>query len=81
MTGTYVEVAPPSRLVTSESWGAGWPATENTLELTEIEGGTLLTYTIRYGSEAERDAALATGMRSGMEQSYSRLADHLASSG
>ncbi len=81
MTGTYVEVEPPRRLVTHESWGPEWPATENTLELTEVDGGTLLTYTIRWGSEAERDAALATGMRSGMETSYRRLADHLATRG
>ena len=81
MTGTYVEVDPPSRLVTSESWGPEWPATENTLELTEVDGGTLLTYTIRWATEAERDAALTTGMRSGMEISYGRLADHLTSLG
>ncbi len=73
MNGSYVEVAPPALLVTTEHWGGEWPETVNTLELVETNGGTAMTYTIRYVSEEARDAALATGMKSGTSISYHRL--------
>ena len=39
MQGSYREVAPPERLVSTESWGPEWPETVNTMVLTE-SGGT-----------------------------------------
>lgn len=73
MTGGVVEVVPPSRLVTTERWGPEWPETINTVELTERGRQTLLTMTVKYPSQAARDAALKTGMKDGMEASYARL--------
>lgn len=77
MNGTYKEVDPPERLVSTEKWGPEWPETINTLVLTEQSGGTLMTLTILYPSMEARDAALKTGMKDGTEQSYERLAELL----
>jgi uncharacterized protein YndB with AHSA1/START domain len=73
MTGTYREVVPPERVVHTESWGPEWPETLNTLVLRESGGQTIMTLTIRYPSKEARDAALQTGMRGGMDESYARL--------
>lgn len=73
MEGSFVEVVPPSRLVTTERWGPEWPETLNILELTEARGGTLLTLTVRYPSKSDRDAAMRTGMMDGVNDSYARL--------
>ncbi|HEV7240360.1 MAG TPA: SRPBCC family protein [Thermoanaerobaculia bacterium] len=77
MRGTYVEVAPPERLVHTESWGAEWPETTNTLVLSEENGRTTMTLRVLYPSKEARDAALATGMKDGSEQSYDRLEEYL----
>jgi len=81
MTGTYLEVDPPAQLVSSESWGPEWPSTVNTLALSEEDGRTTMTYTVEFDSEQSRDAALATGMTSGMDVSYTRLAARLGATG
>lgn len=73
MQGSYREVAPPERLVSTESWGPEWPETVNTMVLTETGGLTTITITVRYPSKEARDAALKTGMKSGMDQSFARL--------
>jgi uncharacterized protein YndB with AHSA1/START domain len=73
MTGTYREVVPPERLVHTESWGPEWPETTNTLVLEESAGHTTITLTVRYPSREARDAALKTGMKDGMDQSYANL--------
>jgi len=78
MVGKVLEVEPPERLVTTESWGPDWPQTVNTLVLTEAAGHTTMTLTIHYPSKEARDAALQTGMKEGMEQSYARLDELLA---
>lgn len=75
--GVYQEIAPPDRLVSTESWGAEWPETINTLVLSEHGGRTTATLTIRYPSKDARDAALGTGMKEGMDQSYDRLDAYL----
>ena len=77
MRGTYKEVAPPERVVTTESWGEPWPETINTVSLTEKNGKTTLTMTVLYPSKEARDAALKTGMKDGMTQSFDRLAEYL----
>ena len=73
MSGTYREIAPPDRLVSTESWGPDWPETLNTMVLTEVAGQTTITLTISYPTKEARDAALRTGIKTGMDQSYARL--------
>ena len=77
MRGAYREVAPPERLVSTESWGENWPETVNTLLLSEKGGKTTITQVILYPSKEARDAALKTGMKEGMDQSFDRLGDYL----
>jgi uncharacterized protein YndB with AHSA1/START domain len=78
MRGVYKEIAPPERVVHTESWGGDWPETLNTTVLTEEEGGkTRMTSTMVYPSKEARDAALGTGMADGATMSYDRLADYL----
>ncbi|MGH7629768.1 MAG: SRPBCC family protein [Gemmatimonadales bacterium] len=81
MRGVYQEVAPPERLVATESWGAEWPETLNTLLLTEENGRTTITQTVLYPSKEARDAALKTGMKEGMSESFDRLAEYLRTIG
>jgi len=79
MRGTYKEVVPPEKLVSTESWGPEWPETINTLTLTEENGRTTIRSTVLYPSKEARDAALKTGMKEGMTQSFNRLAEYLQS--
>lgn len=81
MRGAYREVVPPERLVSTESWGPDWPETVNTLVLTEQDGRTTLTQTVRYPSVEARDRALGTGMKSGWSRSLERLGEYLAAEG
>ncbi len=77
MHGEYREIAPPERLVSTESWGGEWPETLNTLLLTEEDGRTTVTLTVLYPSKEARDAAVETGMKDGASMSFDRLAAHL----
>lgn len=77
--GTYKEVVPTEKMVSTESWGPEWPETINTLTLTEENGRTTITTTVLYPSKEARDAALKTGMKEGMTQSFNRLAEYLQS--
>jgi uncharacterized protein YndB with AHSA1/START domain len=78
ISGAYAEIAPPERIVSSESWGGDWPETTNTLVLTEESGRTTITTTVSYPSKEARDAALATGMKDGVSTTFDRLAEYLA---
>jgi uncharacterized protein YndB with AHSA1/START domain len=78
MSGVYQEVSAPERVVSAESWGGDWPETLNTLQLTEAGGKTTVTQTILYPSQEARDAALATGMKAGMDAGFARLEEYLA---
>ena len=77
MRGVYKEVTPPERLVSTESWGGDWPETLNTLILSEEGGKTTITQTVLYPSKEARDAALKTGMKEGVSESFDRLAEYL----
>ena len=77
MTGEYREVVPPERVVHTEVWGGDWPETLNTLILSEEDGKTTATTTVRYPSKEARDAALGTGMKDGASVSFDRLAEYL----
>jgi uncharacterized protein YndB with AHSA1/START domain len=78
ISGAYEEIAPPERIVSSESWGGDWPETTNTLVLTEESGRTTITTTVSYPSKEARDAALATGMKDGVSTTFDSLAEYLA---
>jgi uncharacterized protein YndB with AHSA1/START domain len=78
--GTFREVTPPSRLVHTEAFDPGSLATtiaqgEALVSVTFAESGGITTVTtvIDFGSKEARDAAIATGMTDGMEQSYQKL--------
>jgi len=77
MRGVYREITSPGRLVSTESWGGDWPETLNTLLLSEEDGETTITLTVRYPSKEDRDAALKTGMKEGVSASFDRLAAYL----
>ena len=79
ITGVNKEITPPSRIVSTESWGEPWPVSTNTMEFTEVEGQTTLVMTIRYPSKEARDTALGTGMKDGMTTGYERLDEYLGS--
>jgi uncharacterized protein YndB with AHSA1/START domain len=79
--GTFREIAVPERLVSAEIFDEDWTGGEtvNTMVLTEAGSKkTTLTVTILYASAAAREAALKTGMTTGMEMSYASLDAMLA---
>jgi uncharacterized protein YndB with AHSA1/START domain len=81
MSGSYVTVEPPRRLVHVERVDRMPEGSETTItsELTEIDGRTTtLRATLRYPTPEARDAMLATDMASGVRASYDRLAAILA---
>ena len=85
--GTFREITPPSRLVHTESYDPGTlgdahPQNEAIVSVTFAEDSSITTVTtlIDFGSKEARDAAVATGMADGMEQSY-QLLDTLLSEG
>ena len=78
--GTFREVTPPSKLVHTEIYDPGTvgdvhPPSEALVSVTFKEDGGITTVTtlIDFGSKEARDAAVATGMTDGMEQSYQLL--------
>jgi len=77
--GIYREIEAPARIVTSERFDDADGEALNTLVLTERNGKTTLSLTMLFASREARDAALATGMTTGMETSYQRL-DQIAGS-
>jgi uncharacterized protein YndB with AHSA1/START domain len=77
MRGVYREIVPPERLVCTESWGAEWPDTLNTVVLAEKDGQTTITLTVLYPSKEARDAVLKTGMTEGLSMTFDRLEEHL----
>jgi uncharacterized protein YndB with AHSA1/START domain len=79
-TGTFREVQPASRLVHTEAYDPGtvggeFPGNDAmvTVAFAEDGGVTTVTTLIDFGSKEARDAAVATGMTDGMEQSYQML--------
>jgi len=80
--GEYREVVPQAKLVHTETYDpgtVGGPYPDGgepamvTIAFAEDSGVTTVTSLIDFGSRAARDAALSTGMTSGMEQSYQLL--------
>jgi uncharacterized protein YndB with AHSA1/START domain len=75
--GTYIEVTPPERFVSTEKWAGSWPETINTLTFVEEDSTTMVTTTMLFPSKSARDAALATGATDGASRSYDRLDEYL----
>ena len=82
MGGDFRELEPPQRIVHTELFDEDWTGGEVvTTTLFEAQGDdkTMLTVTSVYSSKEARDGAIATGMTSGMDTSYDKLAALLAS--
>ncbi|MGH3759395.1 SRPBCC family protein [Actinophytocola sp.] len=81
LRGTYVEIAAPERIVTTESnvdcEARADHETLATVVLTEHAGRTTLTNTVRFPTREIRDAVLASGMEHGVAEGFERLADLL----
>jgi uncharacterized protein YndB with AHSA1/START domain len=78
--GTFTEVVPHERLVTTEKYDQPWYEgdAECTLELSESGGKTTLTLTVRYASQEVRDAVMRTGASGGVEAGFDFMAAVLA---
>ncbi|MGH7701861.1 MAG: SRPBCC family protein [Gemmatimonadales bacterium] len=81
MGGVYREVVPPERIVATELFDQPWypGGAVGTVELTERDGQTTLTMTIRYDSRETRDAVLTSPMDKGVAESFEKLAELLPS--
>jgi uncharacterized protein YndB with AHSA1/START domain len=76
--GEFREIVPPERIVwTFEYEGAPGHVSVETVTFDEHEGRTTLTARAVYGSMAERDAVLQSGMESGAAETWDRLAEYL----
>ena len=79
MRGVYQEIVTPERLVSTESFDDYPGESLNTLILSEKDGKTTFTITVRYQSQEIRDAVIKSDMEKGVTASYDRLAELLAS--
>ena len=81
MGGTYTEIVRPERLVSTERFDEPWYPGEavDTLVLTEKDGRTTSTLTMRLESKEARDGVLRSGMETGLESGYARLDELLGS--
>lgn len=82
MRGVYLEVTPPERIVATEIFDQSWYPGEavDTVVLTERDGRTTLTLTVRYESRATRDAVLKSPMEQGVAAGFDKLEQLLATS-
>ena len=79
-SGEYLEIVPPERLVSTERFeaipGSDYVAT---VTFSEQDGETTLTSHLQYQSPEHRDGHVNSGMAWGMQQTFARLDEHLAS--
>jgi uncharacterized protein YndB with AHSA1/START domain len=75
ISGRYLELAPPDRLVCTEKFDEAWYAGEGivTVDFIEESGRTTLQLTLRYESAAARDGVLKSPMETGLAASYDAL--------
>jgi uncharacterized protein YndB with AHSA1/START domain len=73
--GEYREISEPEKLVCTEQFDDPWYPGIGlaTIELTETDGVTTLTNTIKYESKEARDTVLESPMEDGLEMGYARL--------
>ena len=81
LTGEFIEVDPPHRIVHVERMHLPDPTPDNRVEtIFAADGdGTLMTMRMQLPDAATRAMMLSTGMEHGMEHSYQRLEQRLAS--
>lgn len=79
LTGEFIELDPPHRIVHVERMHLPDTTPDNRIETTfsAAGSGTLLVMRMNLPDAATREAMLATGMEHGMEASYARLEDQL----
>jgi uncharacterized protein YndB with AHSA1/START domain len=75
LTGEFVVLEPPHRIVHIERMHLPDPTPDNRVETTFVADGdgTLMTMRMTLPDRATREAMLASGMEHGMEASYQRL--------
>lgn len=80
MGGEVLAIEPPERLTCTERFDESWypGEAEWTVVLTERDGRTTMTQTVRYESREARDVVLASPMAEGATVSFDRLAELLA---
>jgi uncharacterized protein YndB with AHSA1/START domain len=80
--GEYREIDAPGRMVSTEVY-EGFPDAEsiNTVTLVEQDGRTTLTTVVLHESKEYRDGHINSGMEAGMQQTFDRLEELLASIG
>jgi uncharacterized protein YndB with AHSA1/START domain len=76
--GTYREIAPNERIVSTELYEGVPDATEddatlNTTTFTEVDGRTTLTTLVECGTKETRDAIIESGMEGGMQEAMDKL--------
>ncbi len=76
--GTYREIVPDERLVTTELYEGVPDATEddatvNTTTFTEVDGRTMLTTLVECHTRETRDAIIDSGMEGGMQEAMDKL--------
>jgi uncharacterized protein YndB with AHSA1/START domain len=83
MGGVHREIVPTERIVCTQLFDQDWTGGEavGTIVLTEKDGKTLMTNTIRYATPQARDAVLQTPMEQGMAYGYDQLDAVLATVG
>jgi uncharacterized protein YndB with AHSA1/START domain len=81
MGGVYREIKAPERIVSTEVFDQSWYPGEavGTTVLIENGGKTTLHSTVLYESKEARDGVLQSGMEDGVDASYDRLEELLAS--
>jgi uncharacterized protein YndB with AHSA1/START domain len=77
LSGSYREVAAPTRTVSTERFDPPHDHGEAVATLTfdERDGRTIVTNTVIYPTQESRDGMLASGMERGIKASYDRLAE------
>jgi uncharacterized protein YndB with AHSA1/START domain len=78
--GVYKEISPPHRLVNTELYEGAPGATDDdaalvTTTFDEVDGVTTLTQVSQMVKKEHLDAAIESGMESGMQVSFDRLED------
>ena len=79
LSGDYLELDFPGRLVSTEGMGEGpdVPRATNVMTLEEREGRTYMTIVMSFPSQQMRDEVLATGMEVGAGISYDQMDAYL----
>lgn len=79
--GEFRVIEPPGRLVMTQIYDVP-PVNESAvvvaMEFEERDGGTLMTSTMTFERQADRDGMIGSGMEWGMRESYEQLDDLLA---